>query len=287
MVTCTLDTCAVVRLVVVALFCLVSLACAEETVAADKGKTDAPQAQPASEPAQSAAVANNPTDAASKAILDRQEKAGENYATLRTDVEYEVVNRMTGETEKRTGWVAYQKETKDQPTKFRVHFDTLRLENGPKTRNVVDYIFDGRFVTKDQYKTKTRTCWQVAAEGQRVEALKIGKGPFPVPFGQKTSDVLAHLHAVTRAPEASDPAGTDYLKLTPLVGKEKDVNFLRLEMWIDRKTNLPAKIITRDENKNVKTVVFTNTKTAPNIDAKLFDVPKPAGFELIVQRLGE
>lgn len=266
--------------------CLASLACAEEKADAYSGATKKAKPQADAPPAQTV-PAPNPTDAAARAILDRQEKAGENYATLRMDVEYEVVNRMTGETEMRTGWVAYQKETKEQPTKFRVHFDTLRLENGPKMQNVVDYIFDGRFVTKDQYKTKTRTRWQVAAEGERVEAMKIGKGPFPVPFGQKTADVLTHLQAVTRAPEAADPAGTDYLKLTPLPGKEKDVNFLRLEMWIDRKTSLPAKIVARDENKNVKTVVFTNTKTDPNIDAKLFDVPKPAGFELIVQRLGE
>jgi outer membrane lipoprotein-sorting protein len=264
-------------------FCMVNLACGEEKVNPQRDVPE-PAAEKAAKPAGPVA---NPTNAAAKAILDRLEKAGKNYATLRTDVEYEVVNRMTGEKEQRNGWVAYQKETKDQPAKFRVHFDTLRLEDGPTTQNMVDYIFDGRFVTKDQYKTKTRTRWQVAAEGERVEALKIGKGPFPVPFGQKTSDVRTYLQAVTRATEASDPPDTDYLKLTPLPGKEKDVNFVRLEMWIDRKTNLPVKICVRDENKNVKTVVFTNTKTDPKIGAKLFDVPKPAGFELIVQRLDQ
>ncbi len=267
--------------------CLVSLACAEDKVAAEKDSVAQPAAVAAAAKDTPAAPVVNPTKADARAILDRLEKVGEKYTTLRTDVVYEVENRMTGETEKRSGWVAYQKETKEQPTKFRVHFDTLRLEDGPKIQNVVDYIFDGKYVSKDDYKTKTRTSWQVAAEGQRVEALKIGQGPFPVPFGQKTADMLAYLQAVTRAPEATDPAGTEYLKLFPLPGKEKDVNFLRLEMWVDRKTNLPVKIIARDENKNIKTIMFANTQTAPTIDAKLFDVPKPAGFELIVQRLGE
>jgi outer membrane lipoprotein-sorting protein len=263
--------------------CLINLACGEEKLNTQK---DAPAPAPKKETKSTVPVAN-PTDASAKAILDRLEKAGKNSTTLRSDVEYEVVNRMTGEKELRNGWVAYQKETKEQPAKFRVHFDTLRLENGPKMRNKVDYIFDGRFVTKDQYKTKTRTRWQVAAEGETVEALKIGKGPFPVPFGQKTADVLTYLQGKTRNAESSDPKDTDYLRLFPIPGKEKDVNFRRLEMWVSRKTNLPVKIRVRDANKNIKTVTFKNTKTDPKIDKKLFDVPKPAGFELIVQRLGE
>ncbi|MBN1943324.1 MAG: outer membrane lipoprotein carrier protein LolA [Phycisphaerae bacterium] len=261
--------------------CLVNLACGEEKLNAKKDASQ-PEAKKADKPA---APVANPTDAPARAILDRLEKAGDAFTTLRTDIRYEVVNRMTGEKEQRTGWAAYQKETKDQPAKFRVNFQTLRLEEGPETRNQVDYVFDGRFVTKDQYNTKTRTQWQVAAEGEKIEPLKIGKGPFPVPFGQKTNDVLALLQARTRNPDPSDPPDTDYLKLTPLPGKEKDVNFNRLEMWISRKTDLPVKLIARDENENIKTVTFTNTKTDAKIDPKLFNVPKPAGFELIVQRL--
>lgn len=263
--------------------CMVNPACGGETPNAKKdAPAPAPELKKAANPAADVA---NPTETAARAILDRLQSAGENYTTLRAEVEYEVVNRMTGEKEQRDGWVAYQKETKGQPAKFRVHFDTLRLEDGPKTKNVVDYIFDGRFVTRDNYKTKTRTRWQVAAKTERVEALKIGKGPFPVPFGQKTSDVLTYLQGKTRKPQAEDPRDTEYLRLFPLPGKEKDVNFKRLEMWVARKTLLPVQIRVRDANKSVKTVVFKETKTNPNIDEKLFNVRKPVGFELIVQRL--
>jgi hypothetical protein len=263
--------------------CLVNLACGEEKLDAKK---DAAAPVVTKEPKPAAAPAENPTDEAARAILDRLEKAGENYTTLRSDVDYEVVNRMTGERERREGWVAYRKETKDQPAKFRAHFDTQRLEDGPKTKEVVDYIFDGQFGVRDQYKTKTRTRWQVSKE-QRRDMMKIGKGPFPVPFGQKTADVLTYLQAVTREPIAADPPDADYLKLTALPGKQKDISFIRLEMWVSRKTDLPIRIRVRDENRNVKTVTFKNIKTDPKVDAKLFDVPKPAGFELIVQRLEE
>lgn len=294
---------AVVMMLAVSL-CLVNLACekdkpdavrdAPKKVKPREGKTEAPKspspavktAIPAATTGIPAAPVANPTDAAAKAILDRLEKAGEKYTTLRSNVDYKVVNRMTGEKELRKGWVAYQKAVKDQPDRFRVHFDTLRLEDGAPFQNIVDYIFDGsQFVTRDNYRTQTRTRWQIPEE-QRRDLMKIGKGPFPVPFGQKTADVLTYLQGRTRKTQASDPPGTDYLKLTALSEKEeKDISFIRLEMWVSRKTNLPVKIRVRDENRNVKTVTFKNTKTDPKIDKKLFDVPKPAGFELIVQRL--
>ncbi|MBN1554309.1 MAG: outer membrane lipoprotein carrier protein LolA [Phycisphaerae bacterium] len=260
--------------------CLVNLACGEKNVSVPKNESS-----PSTAKTEKPVV--NPTAAPAKAILDRLEQAGQKYATLRAEVEFEVVNRMTGERIRHTGWVAYQKEIQDQPARFRVHFDTQRLEDGPKTKEVVDYFYDGQFFTRDQYKTKTRTRWQVAAEGERVEALKIGKGPFPVPFGQKTADVLSYLQAGTRNPQASDPPDTDYLKLTPLPGKDKDVNFIRLEMWVSRKTHLPVKIHVRDAEQNAKTVIFANTKTDTKVDEKLLNPPKPAGFELIVQRMGK
>lgn len=263
--------------------CLTGWSCRETP--ADPRPAAPPEPKPtASSPAESAPE-NSSVSPAARAILDRLERAGDTFVTLRADLEYEVRNAMTGETELRTGTVAYQKETADQPAKFRVNFQTLRLEEGPVTRQRVEYLFDGRFVIKDQYATKTRTCWQVAAEGQRVEALRIGKGPFPIPFGQKTRDVLELLHAGTRPAESSDPPNTDFLLLSPLPGREKDVNFTRLEMWVDRRTNLPVKLRARDENQTVKTVVFSHIQTNPKIDPKLFDEPRPAGFELIVERL--
>lgn len=218
------------------------------------------------------------------AILKRLEDAGKKYATLRADIDYQVDSRMTGEKEACTGEVTYQRETKKQPAKFRVLFKTRRLDGGRRMKRKIDYIFDGRFMIKDDYKIKTRTKWEISPEG-RKNALQIGKGPFPVPFGQKAEDVTRYLQPTTRKPTEKDPANTDYLMLTPRKGHEKDVNFIRLEMWVNRKTNLPVKIMSRDNSKNITTVIFKNIQTQSKINPKIFNKDKPAGFELIVELL--
>jgi outer membrane lipoprotein-sorting protein len=224
-------------------------------------------------------------DPAAMAILQRLERAGQAYQALKADVNYNVQQRLTGDEETRTGWVAFQRGGDDRPDKFRVSFKTLQLGGGPKTNNPVDYIFDGKWLTVAKHKIKTMTRYQVAAEGQKVEALKIGKGPFPLPFGQKAEDVTAYLSASTRPTRAGEPDGTDYLKLLPRRGQEDAVNFTRLEIWVDRTSNLPVKIRTRDQSKNVTTVTFHDIQTQADLNEEWFTMDKPLGWELNVEPL--
>lgn len=246
------------------------------------GSRQAPSIKSAAQPVRSQPAPDVDPDA--WAILERLEEAGEKYATLRAELDYQVDSRMTGEKEARTGEVAYQRKTEKQPAKYRVLFETLRLDEGPRMIRKVDYIFDGRFVIRDNYKIKTRTKGEVPPKDAK-DALKIGKGPFPVPFGQKAEEVIQYLQPTTRKPDEKDPANTDYLKLVPRKGHKKDVNFVLLEMWVDRKTNLPIKIKSRDNSKNITTVIFKNIQTQSKIDPKIFNKDKPAGFELIVEPL--
>lgn len=230
-----------------------------------------------------------PTDvtAQTKAILDRLQAAGDKYTTLKADVNYVVEMRMTGETETRTGWVAFQKSTEKTPDMFRIHFDTLKLDQGKKSASQLDYIFDGQWLTIAKHNIKSMTRMQVAQPGEKVEALRIGKGPFPIPFGQKTDDMIKCLQITTREPEADDPANTDYLKLIPRKNYEEQLNFKKMEMWIDRVTNLPVKVIVKDKNKNVTIAEFTNIKTQAQIDPALFQMEKPAGWDLTIERMNK
>lgn len=223
-------------------------------------------------------------DPAALEILERLEKAGEKYTTLQSDVVMTVRSPLTGDVSQRTGRVAYQKGGEKEPSKFRISFETLQQDGTPRMKEKIDYIFDGRYLTEDNYRLKTRTRYQLGRQGEKIEPLKIGEGPFPMPFGQKTADILQYLMPVTRKPIETDPKNTDYLKLLP---KSDDgrVNFVRLEMWVDKTTNLPVRIVSKNKNKDVRTVTFANTKTSAKIDPKLFKVKKPFGFKLHIERL--
>ena len=235
--------------------------------------------QPASRPA---------VDAKAKALLDRLERAGENYTTIRADIDYTVVLVKLGDTEQRTGYVAYQKKTAKTPTKFRVHFDTLRQGGGAKLKEVVDYAFDGMWLTIARHRIKNITRIQVAAKGETVEPLRIGKGPFPLPFGQRTADVVKLFKAFTRPAAGKDePKDTDLLLLIPRPASAEEMNFVELKMWVDRKTDLPVKVVSTDKSKKITTVTFKKVETNRKFDDKEFLLPRPLGWKVRVEPLGE
>ena len=246
--------------------------------------TQQPAAAPASQPATASAPA--PLDPAAERLLDALEQAGKKYATLTADIDYAVRMPMTGEEEFRTGTVALQTDTAAGGSKFRVSFLTLKQEDGPAVKDPVDYAFTGQWLTVAKHRIKQMTRYQVAAEGQHIEPLRLGKGPFPLPFGQKKEDVVKYFSVATRPAGPADPANTDYLKLATREPYRKEMTFVTLEMWVDRASRLPIKIISVDRNRSdVTTVLFKNLQTNKELPADLFNLPKPPGWELRIEPL--
>jgi hypothetical protein len=238
----------------------------------------------------------SPTTASAPAIdprvaglLAKCEAAGNEHKTIRANLNLSVEDKQLGDTEERTGWLAYQKDQEKtaaqagSSAKFRIRFDTRAQGNGPKKVETEDYAFDGYYFTVKKEQIKEMTRYQVATEGQKIEPLRLGHGPFPLPFGQKAEDVKKYFEVTTRAvrPEAGEPKDTEYLRLATRDEYKKEINFVTLEMWLDPKTHLPMKFITAERNpkavtnKKVTTVTLTDTTTNKEVDPKDFDLPRP------------
>ena len=216
-----------------------------------------------------------PVDPAVMAILKRLEIADEKHPRLTANILHHVDMLQQADSETRTGEVYYQAGTKDSAAKFRIHFDTLRQGEGIKTKRVEDYVFDGAWLTVRKEKTKEMTRYQVAPPGTKVEPMELGKGPFPVPFGQEAESILKHFVATTRKPTAKDPVGTDYLKLVTRPAAVRNTNLVRVEMWVGRETGLPVKIVAEDKSENVTTVDFKDIETPKSFSKNTFDLPRP------------
>ena len=229
------------------------------------------------------------------AILERLEAAGGKYPNITAELDSKVDMLQTGDSESRIGKVYYQGPGEETPAKFRIHFDTLRQGEGPKVKDVVDYAFDGAWLTVRKERIKQMSRYQVAPPGEKVSPLQLGKGPFPVPFGQKAQDVIKHFQPSTRPARSTgvppvekhgrDGHATDYIKLTTRQQYSKEFSVVWLEMWVDRKSGLPVKIVAEDHSENRTTVLFTDIKTPKDFPEKTFDLPRPpAGWEYHVER---
>ena len=77
---------------------------------------------------------------------------------------------------------------------------------------------------------------------------------------------------------ADGPPATDYLLLTARRDKQKDLNFTRLEMWVDHKTALPVKIVGYEKDKNIHTVSLRNVQGGAEFPADMFELKKGFGW---------
>ena len=220
-------------------------------------------------------------------ILTQLEAAGQKYPNIEAKIDYRVDMLQTGDSETRTGKVFYQGAKDKTPAKFRIHFETLRQGRGPKIRNRIDYAFDGAWLTVRKERIKQMTRYQVAPPGKKINTLQLGKGPFPVPFGQKVDTVIKYFHVSTRPPKKSDPPDTDYLKLITRKKYRKEFSVVSLEMWIDRKVHLPIKIVARDRSENITTVILDrkSIKFPKKFSSKVFKLPRPPiGWEYHIEK---
>ena len=230
-------------------------------------------------------------DPETRKILDAMEAAGKTVKTVRADLSYKAFNTSMGDEQYRTGWVAYQskqlikigEKTITKSPMFRVHFDTVKMGKGKTISRKVDYAYDGKNLTVSKAKNKTITRFQLPPNSNADDVMQLGKGPMPIPFGQKTADMVKYFVCTTLPTRITDPKDTVYLSLVPRKIHAKDLNTLNIHMWISTKTHLPVKIVTKDKAKDNITSTFSKTVINEVIKKDLFTIPKPLGWKLIVQ----
>jgi outer membrane lipoprotein-sorting protein len=271
------------------LLAVAALACGQCAYAQLLSASQPAPAATATEPTAASAAASAPaTDPAVMAILQRLESANARFPNLSADLDYHADLTQLGDTEERKGRVYYQADAGAEGSgRFRVHFDNIRQGEGPRTSNVEDYVFDGQWLTVRKEKVKQMTRRQVAPPGEKIAALQLGEGPFPIPFGQKADNVLKFFAVTTRPLQAGEPADTDYLKLVTRPERKDELKTEVVEMWVNKSTGLPVKIIAKDTSENITTVIFGNIKT-DKLPEETFNLPQPpSGWEYHVTRYGE
>ncbi len=253
------------------------------TIACAQTPTTAPTTIPTSGPTTLTTTSQATTTSAPAAEVIRVLKLleGAGKSNLSAKVDYIVDLMTTGDTETRAGAIQYQAD----PQKFRIAFDTVQVNDEKLQKKQVEYAFDGQWFTVSKFDIKNMTKYQVVPQGQKAEPLKLGQGPFPLPVGQATDDVLKYFVAVTRDLRKGEPAGSLYVELTTRPQFEKEFNFRKLEAWVDPKTGMPIKIVSYERNKNIVTVTFKDAKTAETFKQEIFASERPQGWEYTVEPL--
>jgi hypothetical protein len=255
--------------------------------------TSAPTSAPASAPAATSQATTAPAalDPHLDEILDRLEQRDvtDLHARLTWRQDY-VVDLPEDATIKR-GEIWYQKA---QPVaRFVIRFSERLSAGGRVDKWDEMHAFDGCWYTEVQSRTKTYVRREVRKPDDPGNPYKVGQGIFPLPFGQKKSDILKEFEARLAPPAATDPPGTDHVLLTPHSGTQSGQNYKELDFWIDRSgptAGLPTKVRvakidgTGKLNSHI-TITFNDAELNKGFGASVFELKVPAGYQMSEERL--
>lgn len=205
-------------------------------------------------------------------VLRELEAVGKNLRSFIANVTLTETDALTADQFGRTGSVVYEQRGKTD-ARLRVNFER-KVVSGRSQEHRVDYLLDDGWLIERDYRGKTEVRRQVLRPGQKLDLLKLGEGPFPLPIGQEVDEVH-RLFEVTMPPPGEDaPANTDHLRLTPRPNSQFASKFQSIDVWVDRGSHMPVRIETLDASGDVlRTTDLTNVQVNPPIVDARFELP--------------
>jgi outer membrane lipoprotein-sorting protein len=228
-------------------------------------------AQPA--PAPAPADAKRAPATTNHPILDALHARGRGLESLAADVKMTESDPDTGDASARTGKVWLQIKP-DGAARFRAMFDKKEANNRI-IEDRVEYVLEGQNLIDRTYRTKTQVTRQVLKPGEKINLLKLGEGPFPLPIGQSKEEVHRAFDVTKPAGKQDDPPGTVHITLVPQPGSQFERKFKSIDVWVDTNDHMPKRIETLDVNGvSLRTTDLSNVRiNAPLGDADL-SMPK-------------
>src|SRR5688572_7965450 len=248
------------------LMMLLSTGCATEP--ADASAPPAP-AQTGAPAEQGKLTADSDVDR----ILDALDARGEDLRSLAADVKLRETDTTTGDDVVRDGRFALELRP-DGAARSRIVFEK-RTANNRVTEEKIEYLLDGQNLIDRAYRTKTQVTRQVLRPGERLNLLKLGEGPFPLPIGQDKEEVHRLFDVKKVAPTKDDPPNTVHVQLTPKPGSQFADRFSEIHAWVDLEDHMPKRIETVDANGvTVRTTDLSNVRINENLGEETFRLEK-------------
>ncbi len=217
------------------------------------------------------------------AILDKLEKKRGEIKTLQADIVYELYESIPDDRTIQQGVLRYQAAIKKTPVKFMVHFTAMIYDGNMITRKNEWFCFDGKTSREVRERTKHVIDREIFKEGSQIDPFELGKGPFPLPFGQVKADMIKNFTITMgktdpKAKKDKAVADTDHLVLIPKPKSRLAGEYKRIEYWLGKKDYMPRRILTEHFEDNTITVTFSKIKTNIKFKPKDLWVPVPTGY---------
>lgn len=226
-----------------------------------------------------------PADAPLEQVLDALDARGDGLKTFAADVAMTDIDNQTGDDKKRTGNVVYER-TDAGDVRMKIDF-TRKVIDGRVIPERIVYLLRDGWLTDRDYTGKVEINRQVLKPGEKIDLLKLGEGPFPLPIGQDKEEVLKQFDVQKLDPaeglDADDVErfkDTIHLKLQPKAGTDLHDQFTEIEVWIDPESHMPVRIVTLSRSQlAIQITELKNVKLNEDVNDSAFVLEEVQGWQ--------
>src|SRR3954469_24348 len=207
-------------------------------------------------------------------VLDALDSRGRSMNQFTADVTLTEGDEATQLDSQRTGRVWYQKRQGND--RIRVIFDQ-KAEGRFNKPEKVEYLLDGGWLVDRDYRRSIEVKRQVLRPGEKINLLKLGEGPFPLPIGQPKEEVHKEFDVSKGDPALGGPKGAPHVALKPKEGTRLARKFAQIDVWVDPQNQMPVRIEALDANETTRrTTQLKNIRVNPEpaLGDKDFALPR-------------
>ena len=148
---------------------------------------------------------------------------------------------------------------------YGVTFDTLD-SGGRAVKEIQIYMLDDGKLIDRNYRKKSETTRQVLKPGEKINLLKLGEGPFPLPIGQPKDEVNKQFDVKKLEPAKDDPPGTIHIQLLPKPDTRFARQFKTIDVWVESSSHMPRRISTVDSTQTtLRATDLKNVQVNPKV----------------------
>jgi len=216
-------------------------------------------------------------------ILEDLSRAASKLQTYSCRIEYLFSQPLFESETLRCGMLYCQRAEEPEKSKLRINFEILKQDDSPEERYRNEYIFDGTTLTHIDYRIKEVRTHRLAEANEPNKPAdifeRLGK-KFPVIGFSKPKDLKKNFEITPVEPGDKENNRFVHLHLKPKPGSVYKDEYSIIDLWIDKKTHLPAKIVAVNTEDDIYQIRFLDAEVNTELKKKIFTIEIPEGFTI-------
>lgn len=183
----------------------------------------------------------------------------------------------------RTGDIYYKKDK--NASKLLIKFNTFKRNDEKKEKRREEYFFDGVWFKIIDYQNKTVKTIQKTTKDKPIDAFELINRDFPM-IGFSNKDDLSKHFDITMPEQDKKTQKTQVrLKMVVKKGSPYAKNYTSVDFRIDKKTFLPARIITTSTEGYIYDIKLHHSKINKNLKDTVFKLETPTDFRETIESI--